>query len=82
MPTALKVAVFLYILPLALFFAGYAPGGLWQLGWLVGLGGFLPGLSCVMVYDRLAVRRQKLVYIIFGYPEDPGAVRKGDNEVD
>lgn len=78
----LKAATVLYILPLVLFFAGYALGCLWQMGWLAGLGGFLLGIGCVIGYDRLVVRRQKPVYIIFGYPDDPGAVRKGDNEVD
>lgn len=78
----LKAAVVLYILPLVLFFAGYALGCLWQLGWLVGLGGFVLGLGCVVAYDRLVAQKQKPAYIIFGYPEDSGAVRKGDNEVD
>lgn len=78
----LKAAVVLYILPLILFFAGYALGCLWQIGWLAGLGGFLLGIGCVIGYDRLVVRRQKPVYIIFGYPDNSGAVRKGDNEVD
>lgn len=78
----LKAAVVLYILPLVLFFAGYALGCLWQLGWLAGLGGFLLGIGCVICYDRLVVRKRKPVYIIFGCPVEPGAVRKGDNEVD
>jgi sigma-E factor negative regulatory protein RseC len=78
----LKAAVVLYILPLVLFFAGYALGCLWQLGWLVGLAGFLLGLGCVIGYDRLVVRKQKSVYIIFGYADPSVAVRKGDNEVD
>lgn len=80
----MKGAMVLYILPLVLFFIGYAIGALWSLGALVGCLAFLLGIGCAVAYDRLVSARQKPVYTIFGYP-DAGAsdaVRKGDNEID
>lgn len=78
----MKGALVLYILPLALFFIGYAIGRLWNLGALVGCLAFLLGIGGAVAYDRLVSAKQKPVYTIFGYPDSSDAVRKGDNEVD
>lgn len=78
----IKGAAVLYILPLVLFFVGYAVGAIWSLGALAGCLGFALGIGGAVVYDRLVSARQKPVYTIFGYPEGSGAVRKGDNEFD
>lgn len=63
----LKAAVVLYILPLVLFFLGYALGGIWGLGpWIAGLG-FLLGVGLVVVYDRLVVKKANLSYTITAF---------------
>ena len=80
----MKGALVLYILPLILFFVGYAIGAVWSLGALVGCMAFLLGIGGAVAYDRLVSAKQKPVYTIFGYP-DAGASetgRKGDNEFD
>ena len=64
-------AAILYLLPVALFFAGYLLGAvLWQKGGLAGCGGFVLGLLLAAVYDRLVVKKQKTVYTITGYAQD------------
>ena len=63
----LKAAAVLYILPLVLFFAGYIGGMYWNMaGWLGALG-FLLGIAAVVVYDRLAAKKQETVYTITGF---------------
>ena len=63
----LKAAAVLYILPLVLFFAGYIGGMYWNMeGWLGALG-FLLGIAAVIVYDRLAAKKQETVYTITGF---------------
>ena len=63
----LKAATVLYILPLALFFAGYIGGMYWNMeGWLGALG-FLLGIAAVVAYDRLAAKKQETVYTITGF---------------
>ena len=76
----IKGAAVLYILPLVLFFAGYALGTLWSIGALIGGLTFGAGIGGAVVYDRLVSKKKKPVYTIIGYPEVSGAVRKGDNE--
>lgn len=64
----LKAAVVLYILPLALFFLGYALGSaLGSLGaWIAGLG-FALGVGIVVLYDRLVVNKTDLRYTITAF---------------
>lgn len=63
----LKAAVVLYIIPLILFFAGYALGSLWGIGpWIAGLG-FLLGVGIVIAYDRLVVKKSDLSYTITAF---------------
>ena len=78
----LRGAMVLYILPLVLFFAGYALGSVWNLG--IWFGGVAFGLAMagVVIYDRLVSAREKSVYTIIGYWDVPDAGRKGDNEID
>ena len=75
----MKGALMLYILPLVLFFAGYALGAVWGLGaWIGGLA-FLLGMAGVVVYDRRVSAKEKCVYTMIGYRSKTGAEEKGDN---
>lgn len=75
----MKGALVLYILPLLLFFGGYALGSLWGLGgWLGGLA-FVLAMAAAVVYDRRVSARKESVYTIIGYWEETDAERKGDN---
>ncbi len=62
----LKAAAMLYVLPLVLFFLGYALGavGGWA-GWGGGLG-FCLGIALVVLYDRRMAKKEKTVYTITG----------------
>ena len=63
----LKAAAVLYVLPLVLFFLGYALGA-WAGSWGPGGGaiGFALGIVIVIFYDRLMARREKTIYTITG----------------
>ena len=64
----LKAAAILYVLPVALFFAGYALGQwLWHLGGLVGFAGFAAGLAIATAYDRRVAKKNQTVYTITGF---------------
>ena len=78
----IKGAFVLYILPLVLFFIGYAVGAAWGHGALGGCGAFGLGIAGAVAYDRLVSARENCVYTIIGYPDCSGAVKKGDNEFD
>lgn len=83
-PVLLAAAV-LYLMPLALFFAGYFLGeAIWQQGTLPGCGGFLLGLCLSILYDRKIARKQKTTYIITGRFGDmiPESHRERDNDLD
>ena len=67
----LRAAVVTYLLPLVLFFLGYA---LWG-GWGGGLGFFL-GVGGIVAYDRRMAKSADTVYTITGY-----AQKKGDNDL-
>ena len=78
----MKGALVLYILPLLLFFLGYALGAAlhWN-GVLAGGLGFVLGvvaIAGVVVYDRRVSAKENNVYTIVGYWET-NAERKGDN---
>ena len=61
-------AAVLYILPLVLFFAGYALGAaLWQRGGLVGGLAALLGIGAAMIYDRYLAKHKKTEYTITGF---------------
>lgn len=64
----LAAAAVLYILPLVLFFLGYALGAaVLQRGGLVGCLAFLLGIGIAAVYDRYMAKRKKTVYTITGF---------------
>ena len=79
----LKAAAVLYLMPLALFFAGYLLGAaLWQRGILTGGLGFALGIAGVVWYDRRVLQHRKTVYTITGYPSKQGIHTKGDEYLD
>ena len=57
----------LYMLPLVLFFLGYALGALWNLGTLVGCLAFVRSIALIVVYDRKVLSKNQTVYTITGY---------------
>ena len=57
-------AAVLYMLPLVLFFAGYALGALWQLGALIGCLAFVLGIGLCVLYDRKFAKKRKTIYTI------------------
>ena len=80
----LGAAATVYLLPLVLFFAGYALGaaaesfaGLW------GCAGFAAGILAAVAADRRNRKTKKTVYTITGYAlcED-GADSKGEHQLD
>lgn len=70
----LKGAAVLYMLPLVLFFLGYALGAaLWQLGGLVGCLAFVLAIALCVLYDRKIGKKQKSIYTITGFAQvEPG----------
>jgi len=77
----LKAAVVVYLVPLVLFFLGYALG-VW-IGWsggIMGGIGFALGVLGTIAMDRHIAKNRKTVYTITGYAPGQGAGRKGDNE--
>ena len=67
----LKAAVVLYMLPLVLFFAGYALAA--ALGISGGIGGglaFVLSIVLIVLYDRQMQKKDNTVYTITGYAGD------------
>ena len=71
-PVLLAASV-LYLVPLVLFFVGYAIFA--SLGGNGALGGclaFMLGMALAVVYDRLVLKKKKPVYTIIGFvQQDP-----------
>ena len=78
-PVMKAVGVF-YVLPLVLFFAGFALGSLWNLAILFSCLGFVLGIAATVLYDRKIARKEE-VHTITGYAGDHllRSVKKGDN---
>ena len=75
----MAAAFVLYVLPLVLFFLGYALGSIWRKGTLMALLGFALGIAAAVLYDRLVAKKQDTVYTITGYPHSYGdAAKEGD----
>ena len=73
----LKAAAVLYMLPLVLFFAGYAlAAALDQSGALFGALAFVLSIVFIVVYDRRMAKKENAIYTITGY-----AQKKGDNDL-
>ena len=59
----LKAAAMVYMLPLVLFFVGYALGAaLWQMGALVGCLAFVISIVLCVAYDRKFAKKRKIIY--------------------
>lgn len=69
----LVAAAVLYLLPLVLFFIGYAVFATWERGALGGCLAFVFGIVLATAYDRKVARKQKTVYTIIGYAQRPDA---------
>ena len=65
----LKAAAVLYMLPLVLFFMGYALGAIWGLGGWAGCGGFIAGVAIAMIFDRKFGKMPEK-YTILSYVKD------------
>ena len=64
----LKAAAVLYMLPLVLFFAGYALGAALGLsGGLFGGLAFVLSIALIVVYDRRMQKKDKTIYTITGF---------------
>ena len=64
----LKAAAVLYMLPLVLFFAGYAmAAALGQSGALFGALAFMLSIVLIVVYDRRMAKKENTIYTITGY---------------
>ena len=63
----LKAAVVMYMLPMVLFFAGYALGEVIGQGALVGCLSFLMSIGLAVIYDRKVVKKQNNGYTITGF---------------
>ena len=61
----LQGAAVLYMLPLVLFFLGYALGAvLWQKGALIGCLAFVLSIALCVLYDRKIAKKRKTIYTI------------------
>ena len=79
----MKAVGMFYVLPLVLFFAGYALGDLWNLGGLFGCLGFVLAIAACVLYDRKIAKKEE-VHTITGYAGDYllKSVKKGDHGID
>ena len=64
----LKAALVMYMVPMVLFFVGYALGAaLFQQGALAGCLAFFLSIGLAVVYDRKVVKKQNTTYTITGF---------------
>lgn len=64
----LRAAMVMYMLPMVLFFLGYAIGdALFRLGALVGCMSFVAAIGLAVLYDRKVVKKQDTEYTITGF---------------
>ena len=69
--TVMAAVLVMYVLPLVLFFVGYALGAwLGVSGGMVGCGGFILGLLIAIAEDRRQQRSKTTVYTLVGYAAD------------
>ena len=67
----LKAAAVLYMMPLILFFAGYAAGAALGIsGGLMGTLAFALSIALIVMYDRRMAKKDKTIYTITGYAAD------------
>lgn len=79
----LKAAVVLYMLPLVLFFAGYAAGEVIGMGALMGGLAFALSIVLIVLYDRHLQKKDNTVYTITDFAGDSilKSMKKGDNDL-
>ena len=80
----LKAAAVLYMMPLLLFFAGYALAAMWNLsGALCGGIAFVLSIVLIVYYDRRVAKKENTIYTITGYAGDSllKSRKKGDNDL-
>ena len=80
----LKAAVMLYMLPLVLFFGGYALGEVLHIsGALCGCLAFGISVALIVVYDRHMAKKDNTIYTITGFMGDSllKSMKKGDNDL-
>ena len=80
----LKAAAVLYLLPLALFFGGYATGAaLGGSGPLWGCLAFALSVALIVLYDRRVASRRETKYTITDFAGDSllKSRKKGDNDL-
>ena len=80
----LKAAAVLYMLPLVLFFAGYALGAaLGSSGALWGGLAFVLSIILIVVYDRHMAKNDNTIYTITDFAGDSllKSMKKGDNDL-
>ena len=71
--SVMKAVVAVYLIPLVLFFAGYALGhSLRVSGGLMGGLGFLLGIAFAVWFDRHTAKKNDTVYTITGYAPGQG----------
>ena len=71
--SVMKAVVAVYLIPLVLFFAGYALGhSLGLSGGLMGGLGFLLGIAFAVWFDRHTAKKNDTVYTITGYAPGQG----------
>ena len=64
----LKAALVMYMLPMVLFFAGYAVGAAaFGRGALVGCLAFVAAIGLAVIYDRKVLKKQNTEYTITGF---------------
>ena len=63
----LKAALVMYMLPMVLFFVGYAIGSVWNHGALAGCMFFVASIGHAVLYDRKVVKKQDTEYTITGF---------------
>jgi len=67
----LKAAAVLYMMPLILFFAGYAAGvALGISGGLMGAVAFVLSIVLIVLYDRRMAKKDNTIYTITGFAVD------------
>ena len=67
----LKAAVVLYMMPLVLFFAGYAIGAALDIsGAVTGSLAFVLSIVLIVLYDRRMAKKDNTIYTITGYAAD------------
>ena len=82
--SVLKGAAVLYMMPLVLFFLGYALGAVaWGKGALAGCLAFVLGIALVVAYDRLVAAKNQTVYTITGFAgKTLESKKKGNHDLD